>query len=78
MEATVSLFLFIHFRIFEITLIFLDIYLVAIDLHLNKNIFYIPLEYSSVSFAIAFFPCGCSSLSIYKRVTVILLIFFGE
>ncbi|XP_049978632.1 phosphatidylinositol 3,4,5-trisphosphate 3-phosphatase TPTE2 isoform X1 [Alexandromys fortis] len=36
-------------------LIFLDIFLVAIDLHLNKNIFYIPLEYSSVSFAIALF-----------------------
>nr|XP_048296114.1 phosphatidylinositol 3,4,5-trisphosphate 3-phosphatase TPTE2-like isoform X2 [Myodes glareolus] len=45
----------VAFRIFEIMLIFLDIFLVAIDLHLNKNRFYIPLEYSSVSFAIALF-----------------------
>ncbi|KAH0514491.1 Phosphatidylinositol 3,4,5-trisphosphate 3-phosphatase TPTE2 [Microtus ochrogaster] len=55
MEAAPLLSLFVCFRIFEIMLIFLDIFLVAIDLHLNKNIFYIPLEYSSVSFAIALF-----------------------
>ncbi|EGV95012.1 Putative tyrosine-protein phosphatase TPTE [Cricetulus griseus] len=42
-------------RVFGIMLIFLDIVFVSIDLHLVKNQLYIPLEYRSVSFAIALF-----------------------
>ncbi|XP_003503371.1 phosphatidylinositol 3,4,5-trisphosphate 3-phosphatase TPTE2 [Cricetulus griseus] len=45
----------VAFRVFGIMLIFLDIVFVSIDLHLVKNQLYIPLEYRSVSFAIALF-----------------------
>lgn len=55
MEAIPLLSLFIHFRIFGIMLIFLDIFLMAIDLHLYNSNFYIPLGYRSLSFAIALF-----------------------
>nr|XP_042118565.1 phosphatidylinositol 3,4,5-trisphosphate 3-phosphatase TPTE2-like isoform X2 [Peromyscus maniculatus bairdii] len=45
----------VTFRIFGIMLIFLDIFLMAIDLHLYNSNFYIPLGYRSLSFAIALF-----------------------
>ncbi|XP_052608802.1 phosphatidylinositol 3,4,5-trisphosphate 3-phosphatase TPTE2-like [Peromyscus californicus insignis] len=45
----------VTFRIFGILLIFLDIFLMAIDLHLYNSNFYIPLGCRSLSLAIALF-----------------------
>ncbi|XP_040589454.1 phosphatidylinositol 3,4,5-trisphosphate 3-phosphatase TPTE2-like isoform X2 [Mesocricetus auratus] len=45
----------VAFRIFGIMLMFVDIIFVAIDLHLIEKKLSIPLEYRSVSFAIALF-----------------------
>ncbi|XP_052018829.1 phosphatidylinositol 3,4,5-trisphosphate 3-phosphatase TPTE2-like [Apodemus sylvaticus] len=45
----------VAFRIFGIFLIFLDVFLVAVDLHVTGNKIYIPLDYRSVSLAIALF-----------------------
>ncbi|GAB1293035.1 Transmembrane phosphatase with tensin homology [Apodemus speciosus] len=42
-------------QIFGIFLIFLDVFLVVVDLHVTENKIYIPLEYRSVSLAIALF-----------------------
>ncbi|XP_038950664.1 phosphatidylinositol-3,4,5-trisphosphate 3-phosphatase TPTE2 isoform X2 [Rattus norvegicus] len=45
----------VAFRIFGILLIFLDVFLVAIDLHATEKNIYIPLEYRAISLAIALF-----------------------
>lgn len=47
--------LFVSFRIFGILLIFLDVFLVAIDLRATEKNIYIPLEYRAISLAIALF-----------------------
>jgi PTEN phosphatase family protein len=54
-EANPSLSLFIYFRIFGILLVFVDMSLVITDLIITESKFYIPLEYRSVSLAIALF-----------------------
>ncbi|XP_031195106.1 phosphatidylinositol 3,4,5-trisphosphate 3-phosphatase TPTE2-like isoform X2 [Mastomys coucha] len=45
----------VAFRIFGVFLIFLDIFLVAVDLHATESKIYIPLEFRSISLAIALF-----------------------
>lgn len=54
-KATLSLFYFCCCRIFGISLIFVDMSLIITDLLVTESSMYIPLEYRSISLAIALF-----------------------